>query len=108
MLCPFCQIDSQRIVFRHRVGSANVIALWDGFPVSPGHLLIVPTRHVATWFDASSEEQQALTSALEIARSHIEAQYEPQGYNIGINVGATAGQTVPHLHVHLIPRYSGD
>jgi superfamily II DNA or RNA helicase/diadenosine tetraphosphate (Ap4A) HIT family hydrolase len=108
MLCPFCQIDRQRIVFRHSVGSANVIALWDGFPVSPGHLLIVPTRHIATWFDASSEEQQALTSALEIAKSHIEAQYEPQGYNIGINVGATAGQTVPHLHVHLIPRYSGD
>jgi len=108
MLCPFCQIDSQRIVFRHSVGSANVIALWDGFPVSPGHLLIVPTRHIATWFDASSEEQQALTSALEIAKSHIESQYQPDGYNIGINVGAAAGQTVPHLHVHLIPRYSGD
>jgi superfamily II DNA or RNA helicase/diadenosine tetraphosphate (Ap4A) HIT family hydrolase len=108
MLCPFCQIDRQRIVFRHSVGSANVIALWDGFPVSPGHLLIVPARHIATWFDASSEEQQALTSALEIAKSHIESQYRPQGYNIGINVGAAAGQTVPHLHVHLIPRYSGD
>lgn len=108
MLCPFCQIDRQRIVFRHSVGSANVIALWDGFPVSPGHLLIVPTRHIATWFDASSEEKQALTSALEIAKSHIESQYQPDGYNIGINVGAAAGQTVPHLHVHLIPRYSGD
>jgi superfamily II DNA or RNA helicase/diadenosine tetraphosphate (Ap4A) HIT family hydrolase len=108
MPCPFCQIDSQRILFQHSVGSVSVIALWDGFPVSPGHLLIVPVRHVPSWFEATYEEQQALTSALEIAKSHIEAQYQPQGYNIGINVGATAGQTVPHLHVHLIPRYSGD
>ncbi|MBU6387177.1 MAG: DEAD/DEAH box helicase family protein, partial [Planctomycetes bacterium] len=108
MPCPFCQIDSQRILFQHSVGSVSVIALWDGFPVSPGHLLIVPVRHVPSWFEATYEEQQALTSALEIAKSHIESQYQPQGYNIGINVGATAGQTVPHLHVHLIPRYSGD
>ncbi|MCY3007949.1 MAG: DEAD/DEAH box helicase family protein, partial [Planctomycetota bacterium] len=108
MLCPFCPIDSQRILFRHSVGSASVVALWDGFPVSPGHLLIVPVRHVPTWFDASPEEHQALTSALEIAKSHIESQYQPQGYNIGINVGAAAGQTVSHLHVHLIPRYHGD
>lgn len=108
MLCPFCPIDSQRILFRHSVGSASVVALWDGFPVSPGHLLIVPVRHVPTWFDASPEEHQALTSALEIAKSHIESQFQPQGYNIGINVGAAAGQTVSHLHVHLIPRYHGD
>jgi diadenosine tetraphosphate (Ap4A) HIT family hydrolase len=108
MLCPFCPIDSQRILFRHSVGSASVVALWDGFPVSPGHLLIVPVRHIPTWFDARPEEHQALTSALEIAKSHIESQYQPQGYNIGINVGAAAGQTVSHLHVHLIPRYHGD
>ena len=108
MLCPFCPIDSQRILFRHSVGSASVVALWDGFPVSPGHLLIVPVRHIPTWFDASREKHQALTSALEIAKSQIESQYQPQGYNIGINVGAAAGQTVSHLHVHLIPRYQGD
>jgi superfamily II DNA or RNA helicase/diadenosine tetraphosphate (Ap4A) HIT family hydrolase len=108
MLCPFCPIDSQRILFRHSVGSASVVALWDGFPVSPGHLLIVPVRHVPTWFDASPEEHQALTDALEIAKSLIESQFQPQGYNIGINVGAAAGQTVSHLHVHLIPRYHGD
>jgi superfamily II DNA or RNA helicase/diadenosine tetraphosphate (Ap4A) HIT family hydrolase len=108
MLCPFCPIDSQRILFRHSVGSASVVALWDGFPVSPGHLLIVPVRHVPTWFDASPEEHHALTDALEIAKSLIESQFQPQGYNIGINVGAAAGQTVSHLHVHLIPRYQGD
>ena len=108
MLCPFCQLDDQRIIFRHSVGSAQIVALWDRFPVSTGHLLIVPVRHVPTWFDATPEEQLALTSALEIAKAHIESQHQPHGYNIGINIGAAAGQTVPHLHVHLIPRYSGD
>ena len=108
MSCPFCQLDSKRILFRHSAGSAIVAALWDGFAVSPGHLLLVPIRHVATWFDASPEEQQALTEGLEIAKAYIEQTYQPDGYNIGINVGAAAGQTVPHLHVHLIPRYSGD
>ena len=108
MLCPFCQVDSQRIVFRHAIGNAKILALWDGFPVSPGHLLLVPSRHVATWFDASLEEQQALMAAIEIGKSHIEQSYKPNGYNIGINVGPAAGQTVPHLHVHLIPRYIGD
>ncbi|MFN9507651.1 MAG: HIT family protein, partial [Planctomycetota bacterium] len=87
MLCPFCQVDLQRIVFRHALGNANILALWDGFPVSPGHLLLVPSRHVATWFDASLEEQQALMAAIEIGKSHIEQSYKPNGYNIGINVG---------------------
>ena len=108
MQCPFCQVDLQRIVFRHSIGDANILALWDGFAVSPGHLLLVPERHVATWFEATAQEQQALTAAIEIGKSHIEAIHQPDGYNIGINVGAAGGQTVPHLHVHLIPRYFGD
>ena len=108
MLCPFCQFDHQQILFRHSVGSSNVVALWDSFPVSPGHLLLIPERHTPTWFDATAQEQQALTAALEIAKSYIEQRYQPHGYNIGINVGAAAGQTVGHLHVHLIPRYHGD
>lgn len=108
MSCPFCQLDSKRILFQHSAGTANVVALWDGFAVSPGHLLLVPTRHVATWFEATHDEQRALAEGLEIAKSYIEKSYQPDGYNIGINVGAAAGQTVPHLHVHLIPRYRGD
>jgi superfamily II DNA or RNA helicase/diadenosine tetraphosphate (Ap4A) HIT family hydrolase len=108
MLCPFCQFDHQQILFRHSVGSSNVLALWDSFPISPGHLLLIPERHTPTWFDATAQEQQALTAALEIAKSYIEQRYQPHGYNIGINVGAAAGQTVGHLHVHLIPRYNGD
>ena len=78
-------------------------AIWDGFPVSPGHLLIVPKRHAATWFDATQEERIDLVSALDRAKELVASRHNPDGYNIGVNAGAAAGQTVLHLHVHLIP-----
>jgi len=76
--------------------------------VSEGHLLIVPRRHVPTWFDASTEERAAITAAIDQGRELLASRHHPDGFNIGINVGEAAGQTVFHLHVHLIPRYSGD
>ena len=79
-----------------------------GFPASEGHALLVTRRCIASWFDASSGEQAELLAAVAIARTEIEGRTRPHGYNIGINVGAAAGQTVPHLHVHVIPRYTGD
>jgi HKD family nuclease/diadenosine tetraphosphate (Ap4A) HIT family hydrolase len=102
--CPFCQPDGERVAFAHD----DVIGLWDGFPVSPGHLLVIPKRHFPTWFEATSQEYAALTAGIEKARRTIEERHRPDGYNIGINVGAAGGQTVPHLHVHVIPRYAGD
>lgn len=102
--CPFCRIVEEAVFYRGRV----VKAVWDRFPVSLGHALVIPNRHVATWFDASPEEQAELTSAVEDVRAVIEDQYQPDGYNIGVNVGAAAGQTVFHLHLHVIPRYQGD
>ncbi len=102
--CPFCAIHESRVF---HAGEA-VIGLWDAFPVNPGHALLVPRRHVATWFDASAEERAELMAAVDIARTTIEAEHEPDGYNIGINVGEAGGQTVGHLHVHVIPRYAGD
>ncbi len=102
--CPFCSPDPERMAFESRV----VRALWDAFPVSPGHLLVVPRRHVATWFDASDEEHDAIRKALVEGRRLIDGRHGPDGYNIGANVGQTAGQTVFHRHVHLIPRYAGD
>ncbi|MBN8605241.1 MAG: DEAD/DEAH box helicase family protein, partial [Planctomycetes bacterium] len=102
--CPFCNLPSSRIVF----GNSLVVALWDGFPVSPGHLLIVPKRHVATWFEAHEEEQREIWQAIEKGKEAICQLYQPDGFNIGINVGEAAGQTVPHLHLHIIPRYQGD
>ena len=102
--CPFCNPPSARIFLR----SETALCLWDGYPVSRGHALLVPMRHVATWFDATPAEQSALIELLDLAKAHIDARYAPDGYNIGINCGASAGQTIFHLHVHLIPRYAGD
>ncbi len=83
-------------------------ALADGFPVSPGHTLVIPRRGVATWFDATREEQHALMDLVAEVKALLDAQHRPDGYNIGVNVGAAAGQTVMHLHIHVIPRYNGD
>jgi len=85
-----------------------VRGIWDAFPVSPGHALLVARRHVADWFQATDEEQAELLTALSIAREAILRHHQPDGFNIGVNVGTAAGQTIFHLHVHLIPRYSGD
>ena len=102
--CPFCFPAEDRIAFEYRLTRA----LWDAFPVSEGHLLLVPRRHVPTWFDATAEEKAALTAAIDRGRELIASRHRPDGFNIGINVGKAAGQTVFHLHVHLIPRYDAD
>lgn len=104
MTCPFCSPDPSRIVFETDL----VIALRDAYPVSPGHLLLVPRRHVADWFEATPAEQHALTDAIGSARAAILNDHQPDGFNIGVNAGEAAGQTVMHLHVHVIPRYRGD
>ena len=80
----------------------------DGYPVSQGHTLIIPRRHVQSLFDCSTEERQALLALLDQAKAQLDAEFHPDGYNIGINHGEAAGQTVMHLHIHLIPRYKGD
>ncbi|MBX3278841.1 MAG: DEAD/DEAH box helicase family protein, partial [Acidobacteria bacterium] len=102
--CPFCRLEEARVFYE----SPQVIGLWDKFPVSPGHALLIPRRHIPTWFDAAPDERSALTTALDEARVVIERLHSPDGYNIGINVGDAGGQTVGHLHIHLIPRYKGD
>lgn len=101
---PFLNPDPERIFLETDL----IRGLWDAFPVSPGHALLIPRRPAPTWFDATPEEQQALTAAIATTKEIIEKTHSPQGYNIGINSGAAAGQTVFHLHVHVIPRYEGD
>ena len=78
------------------------------YPVSDGHLLVVTTRHVADWFEASEEEQRAVLRALDRGRQIILERHAADGFNVGVNIGEAAGQTIPHLHVHLIPRFDGD
>jgi diadenosine tetraphosphate (Ap4A) HIT family hydrolase len=102
--CPFCWLTPERIV---RQGQLAVV-IRDGFPVSPGHTLIIPKRHVASFFEVTEAERAELMSLLAEARAGLEREYRPAGYNVGINDGKAAGQTVPHLHIHLIPRYDGD
>ncbi|MBP7146522.1 MAG: HIT family protein [Acidobacteria bacterium] len=102
--CPFCFPRRERLFHEGRL----VLGVWDGYPVSDGHALLVPRRHVADWFGASAEEREELLEGIEVARRAIESRWHPDGYNIGINVGEAAGQTVFHLHVHVIPRYRGD
>lgn len=101
--CPFCH-PSPAVFFEDR----RVRCLWDRFPVTEGHALVVPVRHVSTWFEATRDEQVALLDGIEEARRAIEARWSVDGFNIGINVGEAGGQTVPHLHVHVIPRRRGD
>ena len=83
-------------------------AIEDGFPVSPGHTLVVTRRVVATWWDASPNERAAVMALVDEVKTLLDARYRPDGYNVGFNAGAAAGQTVAHLHVHVIPRYHGD
>ena len=80
----------------------------DAFPVSPGHALLIPHRHVPSFFDLTDDERTDLMDLLGRARAKIQAELSPHGFNIGINDGPAAGQTVMHLHVHLIPRFNGD
>ncbi|MFN3752330.1 MAG: HIT family protein [Thiobacillus sp.] len=102
--CPFCQLDPDRILAE----DALTVIYRDGFPVSPGHAVIIPRRHFATLFEATRDEQIALLDALAEAKAIIDWMHRPDGYNIGINQGAAGGQSVPHLHIHRIPRYRGD
>ena len=80
----------------------------DRYPVSPGHVLIVPKRHVPEYFDCTKHEITELWESVNLAKEIIEKDHKPDSYNIGINVSKVAGQSVPHTHIHLIPRYEGD
>lgn len=100
--CPFC---SPRAVTRR-----NDLAYCarDSYPVSPGHSLIIPLRHCASLFELTAVELAACMELLLAEQRALEEDLKPDGYNVGVNVGAAAGQSVPHVHIHLIPRYRGD
>ena len=105
MACPLCEkIDKGETV----VTNESAAALWDAYPVSPGHALVVPRRHEANFLALAAQEQQDIWALVGKVRRRIEEEQSPQGYNIGINIGEAAGQTVGHAHLHIIPRYEGD
>ena len=102
--CPFCDVGPERIV----LSDPLCVVIRDAFPIAPGHTLIVPRRHIASFFLATEQEQQSLLTLLRDAKVSLELEFAPDAWNIGINDGPAAGQTVPHLHIHLIPRYTND
>lgn len=102
--CPFCSLPDAAFA------GGNALAFWvyDISPVSPGHSLVIPRRHVASFFDLTAEERFSMLALVDEAKLAVSQTYAPDGYNIGLNDGEVAGQTVPHVHLHLIPRHAGD
>lgn len=106
--CPFCEIATDDAAGRIILQNHRGFAIRDGYPVSEGHCLIIPKRHVASFFDTDKKERQALLDLLDQARELLDKKHNPAAYNIGVNDGPAAGQTIFHCHIHIIPRYEND
>ena len=103
--CPFCSLDTERVLDSNE----HALTFRDGYPVTDLHTLVIPKRHVATYFDLTDEERQSVHELLVSQQAAIKASDSTvKGFNIGWNCGEVAGQTVFHAHVHLIPRRKGD
>jgi len=102
--CPFCDLAQRPLL----VESQFAVAVEDAYPVSPGHTLVVPKRHVDAYFDCTSEEKTEIWTLVDRVRDLLLTRDRPAGFNVGFNAGLAAGQTVMHAHVHVIPRYDGD
>lgn len=103
--CPFCErFEEDRIIYQ----DSSWIAVYDSYPVSKGHVLLIPKRHVKTYFDLNYIELASVGVTIGVVKLILNTKFKPDGYNIGINCGEAAGQTVPHCHIHIIPRYNGD
>ncbi len=103
--CPFCHPNAST---EFLLESDTAFAVFDKYPVNPGHALVIPHRHCSSYFELSACEQSACWQMLSDVAAIIRERYKPDGFNIGINIGPAAGQTVDHVHLHLIPRYEGD
>jgi diadenosine tetraphosphate (Ap4A) HIT family hydrolase len=104
--CAFCR--SETVSGRLITESAQAYAIYDKFPVTEGHALVIPKRHVESYFDLSVQEQRACWLVVNRVKSLLDSRYGSPGYNVGINDGEAGGQTIPHAHIHVIPRYEGD
>ena len=100
----FLSIPEEKIIHKGK----NFFLIYDAYPVSPGHILIISKAEKLDFFYLTQNEKEELISLIEKAKEIIERNHAPDGYNIGMNCGETAGQTVMHFHCHVIPRYIGD
>ena len=97
-------MDESRIAIKNSVG----FVINDIFPVTTGHSLVIPYRHLHDYFELTHVEKAGLWSLVDEIKISLEAEFNPDGFNVGINVGEAAGQTISHVHIHVIPRYIGD
>jgi diadenosine tetraphosphate (Ap4A) HIT family hydrolase len=102
--CPFCPLPRERLW----IETEHAVAIPDEYPVSEGHTLVVPTRHVISIYELTVTEQNVIWELVSEVRQRLLTDLKPDGFNIGLNDGPAAGQTVMHAHVHVIPRWSGD
>ena len=100
--CPFC--EPREVILSNELAYVK----FDINPVNPGHCLVIPFQHVADFFETTEDERLAMLVLADEAKALLDVSHKPDGYNLGLNVGTVAGQTVPHVHLHLIPRYAGD
>ncbi len=102
--CPFCNVNDSGIILESKYS----LAVYDKFPVNKGHLLIIPKRHIANYFALTQNEKNDIWKLADKASEFLTNKHSPSGFNIGINVNKSAGQTIPHVHIHIIPRYTND
>ncbi|RLF75810.1 HIT family protein [Thermococci archaeon] len=104
MECPFCNPPKEALLYEDGL----IKILIDSYPAGRGHLLVVPKKHAKEWNELTREEKMAIFEGMELAMENLKKAFNPDGFNIGINLGRAAGQTVEHIHLHVIPRYEGD
>ena len=102
--CPFCNVADIQVI----AASNRAIAIADSFPISQGHSLVIPKRHVSSIFEMTTHEQTEVWTFVAAVRQLLSQKFSPAGFNIGLNDGGDAGQTIEHAHIHVIPRYPGD
>ena len=103
--CIFCNPHKNLTLITE---SATAYAMLDGYPLSKGHVLIVPKRHVANYFDLPFKEQSACWFMANKVQKILSKEFSPKGFNVGMNINRDAGQTMMHANIHIIPRYQGD
>ena len=102
--CPFCNINNSEIILE----SEYSVAIHDKFPVNNGHTLIIPKRHTSNYFSLKKEEKKDIWNFVDEIAKLLTKKFSPAGFNIGVNINKSAGQTIPHVHIHVIPRYKND